>query len=396
MDLVRDAQDPPGPSAGTKDAFEPKVHELVPGEQTAAAQELQARGPTTSPALIHSPRNLQHSTSTTTPTSQMSPVAGRSRVAVMLNSSPTRHSFVKPSPEPDNDDSRQLEGITSDSVGGYQTAIPAAMATPTVPAASQPQQVPHNIAAPIPTSEPSLPEPPATQVKKRGRPVGWRQGMGPYSAKTSGPGGSSVNAKAKTSADSKRRGRPGRPPKDRWAVARAVYRKLRPKFIVFLCEWEGCPAELQNFETLRKHILVVHGGSTACKWAACAKEPRGPELGTWDTFEEHMEREHLVPFIWHVGEGPQNDADRRAQAAARLEEGDNAPLPGYLFDKDGNQMTPSVRGQLIETEEERRERRRRLHRFLAERDRNAPDDEEELTPGELAELEAMFAAKQLK
>lgn len=52
-------------------------------------------------------------------------------------------------------------------------------------------------------------------------------------------------------------------------------------------------------------------------------------------------------------------------------------LPGYLFDGEGNQVTPSVLYQEFENEEEKRARRRRLHRLILERDRNAPLEEPE-------------------
>lgn len=85
-------------------------------------------------------------------------------------------------------------------------------------------------------------------------------------------------------------------------------------------------------------------------------------VGKAEELEQHVEREHLVPLVWWVGDGPKN--------TGMLEKEDG--LPGYLFDREGNQGTPSVRDQEVETEEERKARLRRLRKVLMERERNAP------------------------
>lgn len=79
-----------------------------------------------------------------------------------------------------------------------------------------------------------------------------------------------------------------------------------------------------------------------------------------------------MPFVWHVGDGPRNTV-----MDYKVKTPDEAPddLPAYLFDEEGNQVTPSVLHQEYENDEERKERRRRLHRLLLERDRNAPREE---------------------
>ncbi len=94
-------------------------------------------------------------------------------------------------------------------------------------------------------------------------------------------------------------------------------------------------------------------------------------------FEAHIDKAHLESFIWHVGDGPQNDGDSQAHRITRTKSKHDGPLPSYLYDAEGNQVTPSIRNQVVETEEERKERRRRLHRLWEQRDRNAADEEEE-------------------
>lgn len=218
------------------------------------------------------------------------------------------------------------------------------------------------------------PRPPTTdQPRKRGRPVGWRLGAGPYSAKTSVAGNSSIPprkkpAQAGPAATPKRK---GRPPKQRRAP-RAIYDQLRPEYMPFLCEWEGCPAELQNLQTLRKHVLAVHGRSDACRWGKCGHGLRPQNFPSREELQRHVEAAHFVPLAWHVGDGPLNT---NPDADVTRSMGNPKHLPEYLFDDAGHQVTPSIIHQGFESEEERKFRRRRLHRLLLQRDRNAPEEE---------------------
>jgi hypothetical protein len=143
--------------------------------------------------------------------------------------------------------------------------------------------------------------------------------------------------------------------------------------VPFLCEWDGCPAELQNVDTLRRHILVVHGDiavEEGCRWRKC-KGLAKQRFRSDAEFEQHIEDRHLTPFVWHVGDGPRNTViDYKVKAADEAAD----DLPGYLFDAEGNQVTPSVLQQEFENEEDRKERRRRLRRLISERDRHAPEE----------------------
>jgi hypothetical protein len=92
-----------------------------------------------------------------------------------------------------------------------------------------------------------------------------------------------------------------------------------------------------------------------------------------EDLESHVENEHLIPLTWHVGDGPRNNGIVGVDGKGERED----RLPAYLFDKEGRQVTPSVRDQKVESEEERKERQKRLRRVLFERDRNAPYMEED-------------------
>ncbi|KAK0747542.1 hypothetical protein B0T21DRAFT_279030 [Apiosordaria backusii] len=241
------------------------------------------------------------------------------------------------------------------------------------------------------------------QPKKRGRPKGWRPGHGSYST-TSTPGskvkkpparppgsGKPGRPPGKFKPDGEPRGKPGRKPAP---TGRQLYMKLNPRFPIFLCEWEGCPAELHNLETLRKHVLIVHGrppisppsphssssssssstssdkhsddGVIVCKWSTCLSSPIPRFV---DEFRAHMEEAHLIPFAWHCGDGPKN-------TSANPQPQNPSQLPNYLFDAEGRQVTPSVKDQQIETEDDRKRRVARINALLEKRDENAPDEPE--------------------
>ncbi len=122
-------------------------------------------------------------------------------------------------------------------------------------------------------------------------------------------------------------------------------------------------------DTLRRHVTAVHGRYAECGWGKCATQNSRPQLLTTAEFEEHMEDAHLTPYQWHMGDGCQNTF------AAPHDDSKN--MPPYLLDKNGNQVTPSIRGQELEDLVTYRENRRRLRQMLAQRDANAPFEDEE-------------------
>jgi len=148
----------------------------------------------------------------------------------------------------------------------------------------------------------------------------------------------------------------------------AIFGQLRPKFLPFICEWEGCKAELQNMATLRRHVMVVHRRSEACRWGKCATKEIPVRFNGGGGFEDHVEESHLVPFQWHMGDGYKNTWMTPTMAP----KGAQGNIPAYLFDKDGIQVTPSVEGQEVEDFVTWKNNRRRLRELLLQRDANAP------------------------
>ncbi|KAI1001909.1 hypothetical protein K3495_g6296 [Podosphaera aphanis] len=140
-----------------------------------------------------------------------------------------------------------------------------------------------------------------------------------------------------------------------------------PVYYPFKCEWKGCKAELMNMEILRKHVYAVHakkleGGGCQCLWRRCGEaweicqEDLRSATGTrshkensnqkWRIiyrnrreWKRHIEKHHMIPFSWHMGDGP------RGSQLARPSTEWQQP---HLFNAEGDQITPSVAAQPIE------------------------------------------------
>ncbi|PNY27852.1 Uncharacterized protein TCAP_02223 [Tolypocladium capitatum] len=227
-------------------------------------------------------------------------------------------------------------------------------------------KTPNRTASSASTSAP----PPSTQ--HRGRPKGWKPGMSYSTMRGHVPLGTRarhVRAKAPPPGFAKRRGRPPKPPS---TPPRAVYNNLKPQFVEFLCEWTGCKAELHNLDTLRRHVYAIHNGGDkrACSWGKCGSMELAMEFQDAEQFISHVEEAHLVPFAWHVGDGPRN-----GEGGSRAVNGLGDEIPGFLKDAEGNQVTPSIRNQEVEDLAAWRVNRRRLRELLIRRNENLPDDE---------------------
>ncbi|KAI8964786.1 hypothetical protein F5Y11DRAFT_315225 [Daldinia sp. FL1419] len=210
--------------------------------------------------------------------------------------------------------------------------------------------------------------------KKRGRPKGWKLG-GSYADRREGDTGDPKLSVPKKD-PSKEQKRRGRPPRDPTPSAREWYLQSNVEYVPFLCEWKpalghSCPAELQNMKTLRRHVFLIHGDEDplVCRWGKCAARDHPIQFTTQAEFEEHMEGAHFRSFVWYMGDGYQNDGIETLKR-------DDDEVQKYLFDKDGNQVTPSVTDQTLEDDQQYKERKRKLRRLLIQQDENAPTEEE--------------------
>jgi hypothetical protein len=235
----------------------------------------------------------------------------------------------------------------------------------------------------------------AQPPKKRGRPKGYRPSLA-KKAKEADLASTTVQAvkKATEGARPQRADkavsyytgppkRRGRPPKGPAATPREIYDALKPEFIRFICEWEGCKAELHNLETLERHTDVVHVKPTSarelpvsCRWGKCRVPREDSSARTFGTPEElrrHVEDAHMSVQRWYVGDGPKVPAP--GEAARRTGDATTA-VPAYLLDKDGNQVTPWIGEQKEEDMQTYRDRKRKLKMLQMEWDKNAPDEGE--------------------
>ncbi|KAK3315015.1 hypothetical protein B0H66DRAFT_456162, partial [Apodospora peruviana] len=322
-----------------------------------------------------------------TPITRIPTAVKAPQVAVVLNSAPRKEAYtVISNDELEYEEEEGAEDsfvVTSDLLpGSKRKRLDGTSIRP--PSVHSPSQLKRPL---LPLDSVTSLSPP----KKRGRPVGWRPGSGPYS--TSRPG---EKPKKKPPGEAKRRGRPPRNPSP---TPREIYLGSNPKFISFFCEWEKCPAELHNLETLRKHLLIVHGRPTpaACKWNRCAHQQPQHHFSTQDDFVSHIDKCHLASFAKLVGDGPCNNSGILSAAEIAAMRGDADPLPSYLFGgQDGKeQVTPSIRDQELENDEDRKKRRIRLERVIAKRDRNAPE-EPQYTPEQMRDIQKTLAAKKAK
>ncbi|KAH8168949.1 hypothetical protein LIA77_11075 [Sarocladium implicatum] len=220
-------------------------------------------------------------------------------------------------------------------------------------------------------------QPPAEpEIKRRGRPKGWKPGMAYTDIRPRATTARSAAAAA-TAGGPKRR---GRPPRAQSPPPRVLYRRRKAGLFAFLCEWKGCSAELHNLATLRRHVHLVHaeGAAGQCRWGPCSDTP--PTAASkleGRSLRKHIEEQHLVPLAWHVGDGPRHVGDgvRRDDERKEVEEGERV-VPRWLLDREGRQVTEGIWEQEVEDLATWKENRRKLKELIMRRDANLPSGEE--------------------
>lgn len=229
--------------------------------------------------------------------------------------------------------------------------------------------------SPAPTSTAA----PTVAYRGRGRPKGWKPGT-KYNGQPNLPPATAAGSRQTRQAASKPIPHPngfpkkrGRPPKQPSPPPHMIYQRINAPFFAFLCEWTGCKAELHNLETLRRHIYVVHRDSMRCRWGKCGHFEQSYKFLDDGRFETHIEEKHLIPMTWHIGDGPSNRGVEKLNQASN----DHADIPDYLKDKEGNQVTPSIRDQQLEDQATYNSNRRKLRDLIRQRDENLPDQGDE-------------------
>lgn len=157
-------------------------------------------------------------------------------------------------------------------------------------------------------------------TKKKGRPFGWKKSVHSREAqglpKITHPTGA-VPSRSKQSA--------------------TPAQEVEPHYQEYRCNWAGCNHRLINLDTLKKHLVKIHGktnerGEYFCWWKDC-NGVKGPGVGAgrvparFDNIEawlEHVDENHLRPIAWKQGDGPKGGvaygegSDTQALAAATL------------------------------------------------------------------------------
>ncbi|WYZ36583.1 hypothetical protein EsH8_II_000089 [Colletotrichum jinshuiense] len=296
-------------------------------------------------------------------TSSVQP-ASRPTFAVVLKSSPSKRPGATPTRTVEDD----ADDLAATDLSPHFRKLAAREASVNLERPALPAAVVDELEA---TSLVALPQ---AQPRKRGRPKGFRPSLtdskapqqetpatGPRQLRPDRPKTGSMYA-------GKRR---GRPPRAMSPKPRAIYEGLNPHFNVFICEWNGCKAELHNLSTLQKHVFVVHARNLpyGCRWASCAEQLPPCDFPTSADLKFHLEDLHMLPIAWQVGDGPQVSLKRYAPD-------DEAELPDYLFDKEGNHTTPSIRDQKEEDFLTWRNNRRKLKDLLLLKEQNMLSEED--------------------
>ncbi|KAF4549152.1 Hypothetical protein D9617_23g005670 [Elsinoe fawcettii] len=194
-------------------------------------------------------------------------------------------------------------------------------------------------------------------VKRRGRPVGWRKAIHSKEAQGLGSSGPSTQRpKSNVPSEMKKRGRPSqkRPDEEERAPS--------PHYNIYHCRWEDCRAELHNLDTLRKHVLKIHGAPIpniyACRWRSCntsrstttdtkGKAPASRhEFLSINSWMSHIEKTHLLPLAQTLGDGPRSGLSDAY---------DSETSQAYLSDASGRIITPRATPLADVAEEDERQ-----------------------------------------
>lgn len=127
------------------------------------------------------------------------------------------------------------------------------------------------------------------EIKKKGRPVGWRKNVHSREAQGLTPK-KSFSAKPKP-------------------ISQPEVQLQEPKYQVYKCRWLDCDAELHSLEVLKKHVTKVHGRPDLeagdqyhCSWQGCKLHAKHfSDISGWLS---HVDKEHLQPVAWQLGDGP--------------------------------------------------------------------------------------------
>jgi len=187
-------------------------------------------------------------------------------------------------------------------------------------------------------------------VRRRGRPVGWRKAVHSKAAPGQGTEGGQSSQRRSNGAEQnsenishgrKRGPKPG-------SRQKVPYHELEPHYNVYECKWQLCKAELHNMDTLKKHVVKVHGVSNdnnkyECKWDGCrsggddvsgkGKAPADapPTFNTIESWLTHLNVYHFLYLARSLGDGPRGGLSDHYDSEAS---------EAYMSDATGRIITP--------------------------------------------------------
>ncbi|KAL8827735.1 MAG: hypothetical protein Q9170_006896 [Blastenia crenularia] len=117
----------------------------------------------------------------------------------------------------------------------------------------------------------------------------------------------------------------------------ATSQQTMPIHRIYKCQWENCPAELHNLDTLKKHVnkhgdkFKEEGGPFPCLWKDCGardyEEGDNEEesvlqplrFDRHENWTKHMDKRHVAEYAWTLGDGPsvRSDSDMSDFESAR-------------------------------------------------------------------------------
>ncbi|KAF7950538.1 hypothetical protein EAE96_007820 [Botrytis aclada] len=289
----------------------------------------------------------------------------------LQNQSPSEYRPFTPGPpsmdHSNRTNSEQLAGnLPSQSIAGNLAQV--VIRSPTAPRRGRP---PKNL------SDPSYQKSQKSTIpKRRGRPPKDRTALTGSNDSDSFTAKDQKLKNQNTKSDDNPPKKRGRPPKQ--PSPEVELEPPNPNFLIYDCEWDKCPAKLHNLTTLKMHLFKVHGkrenDKFRCLWKGCTAAAQHTESGQSlvsepairkprefedeDKWKRHVEKRHIIRYAWHMGDGPTNSLDG-------LQGPESPAVPSYLFDKNGNQVTPSVDDQLIEDGDPKQNSRKRFKRVIS-------------------------------
>ena len=138
-------------------------------------------------------------------------------------------------------------------------------------------------------------------TKKKGRPFGWKK---------------TLHSREAQGLPKKTHPSTSQPSKLKQSPLGSKLKEVDPQYQEYKCRWDGCTSSLINLDTLKKHIVKIHGKEHdnreyMCFWEGCEGVQRpglnGRVPAKYAQIEgwiQHVDQEHVRSIGWKLGDGP--------------------------------------------------------------------------------------------